>query len=232
MKSRRIRLVLLVTALVLAAAVMVQAFAAPPVEHKPHHSDKPHKPEHHEHADPGHKPHVYPWWPIIPPTPKPRTVTRQAETVRESTDAKGEGITLKNKVNVRSLPSVYATRVACLRTAGTLVDVTAVVINTAGAQWYAVTLQSGTLGYIRSDLLRVELDKTAASESAPQIVYVTSEPEVTPEIIYVTPAPAAVPTPTPIIVYVTPEPGMGSALVPDTEPTPQTIYIYQDEENG
>ena len=230
MKSKRVRLFLLVTALVLAAAVTVQALAAPPGGHKPPHT--PPKPTHHGPVSPGHKPHFYPWWPVAPSTPKPKTTTRQAETVRESTDATGTGITLKDKVNVRSLPSVYATRVACLRTAGTIVDVTAVVINTSGAQWYAVTLQSGTLGYIRSDLLRVELGKTAATEVTPQIVYVTPEPEVTPEVIYVTPPPAAAPTPTPIIVYVTPEPDTVSAPDSDSEPTPQTIYFYQDEENG
>ena len=182
-----------------------------------------------------------PWWEICPPTTYTRTrvVTRTAETIVETIDAEGYCYTAIKRVNVRSQPSIYATKVQTIRSARTEFTVTARVKNSSGEIWYAVQLANGTLGYIRSDLLNTdhvilrgdpyayeeeeETKAVAASESASDIVNiakdsVTEQPEVTPQVIYVTPAPEAKPTPTPIIVYVTPEP----------EVTPQVIYVSQE----
>lgn len=49
--------------------------------------------------------------------------------------------------------------------AGTEVEVTAEVLNSAGETWYAVKLYSGYVGYIRGDLLRVDI--VPAEEETP-----------------------------------------------------------------
>ena len=189
-------------------------------------------------------PSTIPWWEVCPPKVPTRTrvVTRTAETMIESIDAEGYCYTAIKRVNVRSQPSIYATKVQTIRSARTEFKVSARVKNSSGEIWYAVLLANGTLGYIRSDLLNTdhvillgdpyayedeEYTKTVrASESASDVLNIAKDPEVqpqqpevTPQVIYVTPAPAeAKPTPTPIIVYVTPEP----------EVTPQVIYITQE----
>ena len=168
-----------------------------------------------------------------------RVVTRTAETMIESIDAEGYCYTAIKRVNVRSQPSIYATKVQTIRSAGTEFKVSARAKNSAGEIWYAVLLANGTLGYIRSDLLNTDhvillgdpyayeeeenTKAVAASESASSVLNIVkdeapAQPEVTPQVIYVTPAPESQPTPTPIIVYVTPEP----------EVTPQVIYVTQD----
>ena len=92
----------------------------------------------------------YPWWEINPPVvTKTRVVVRQAETLVESTPAEGWCYTAIKKVNVRSQPSIYATRVTSICSAGTEFFVTARVKNSSGEIWYAVQLAHGTLGYIR-----------------------------------------------------------------------------------
>ena len=182
-----------------------------------------------------------PWWEVCPPKTRTRTrvVTRAAETMIESIDAEGYCYTAIKQVNVRSQPSIYATKVQTIRSARTEFKVSARVKNSAGEIWYAVLLANGTLGYIRSDLVNTdhvillgdpyayeeeEDTKTVpASESASDVLNIVKnngpeQPEVTPQVIYVTPAPETKPTPTPIIVYVTPEP----------EVTPQVIYITKD----
>ena len=190
-------------------------------------------------------PSTIPWWEVCPPKAPTRTrvVTRTAETMIESIDAEGYCYTAIKRVNVRSQPSIYATKVQTIRSARTEFKVSARVKNSSGEIWYAVLLANGTLGYIRSDLLNTdhvillgdpyayedeEDTKTVrASESASDVLNIAKDPEVqqpqqpevTPQVIYVTPAPdAAKPTPTPIIVYVTPEP----------EVTPQVIYVTQE----
>ena len=186
-----------------------------------------------------------PWWEICPPQVKTRTrtVVRNPETLIESIDAEGYCYTAIKRVNVRSQPSIYATKVQTIRSARTEFNVTARVKNSSGEIWYAVQLANGTLGYIRSDLLNTDhvillgdpysyeegqdTKAVAASESASDVVNIvknngTEKAEPPPQVIYVTPAPeagAAKPTPTPIIVYVTPEP----------EVTPQVIYVTKDE---
>jgi len=189
-----------------------------------------------------------PWWEICPPKPpKPRTrvVTRIAETPVESIPAEGYCYTAIKNVNVRSQPSIYSTRVATVRSAGTEFIVSSRVKNSSGELWYAVKLANGTLGYIRSDLLNTdhvilladpygyedaEQTKTVpASESGSDILKIVTDREVkdpnpTPQVIYVTPAPAVnpAPTPTPIIIYVNREPDVS----PDAEVTPEVIYVY------
>lgn len=191
------------------------------------------------------EPASIPWWEICPPKVKTRTrtVVRNPETLIESIDAEGYCYTAIKQVNVRSQPSIYATKVQTIRSARTEFNVSARVKNSSGEIWYAVQLANGTLGYIRSDLLNTdhvillgdpysyeedqETKAVAASESASDVVNIvknngTEKAEPTPQVIYVTPAPeveAAKPTPTPIIVYVTPEP----------EVTPQVIYVTKDE---
>ena len=185
-----------------------------------------------------------PWWEICPPKPpvRTRTVIRSAETLIESIDAEGYCYTAIKRVNVRSQPSIYATKVQTIRSARTEFNVSARVKNSSGEIWYAVLLANGTLGYIRSDLLNTDhvillgdpyayeeeedTKAVAASESASDTLNIVKQngakyPEPTPQVIYVTPAPApesSRPTPTPIIVYVTPEP----------EVTPQVIYVSQE----
>ena len=136
-----------------------------------------------------------------------------------------------SKVNVRSVASVYATRVSYIRNSGTTMDITEEVLNSAGERWYAVRLMNGTLGYILGSLLHVDIryldEEEEEDEAEPEIVYVYITPEptavptpepapaVTPETIYVVPETDS--TPTPQIVFVTPE--------PTPEPTPRVIYV-------
>ena len=182
-----------------------------------------------------------PWWEICPPAPPRRKCSssssaRKAETLIESIDAEGYCYTAIKKVIVRSQPSIYATKVATIRSARTEFTVSARVKNSSGEIWYAVLLANGTLGYIRSDLLNTDhvillgdpyayeeeqaLKTVPASESASDVLNIArdEQPAVTPQVIYVAPA-ATQPTPTPILVYVTPAP----------EPTPQIIYVTPEE---
>ena len=180
----------------------------------------------------------YPWWELYPPVvTRTRVVVRQAETMIESMPAEGWCYTAIKQVNVRSQPSIHATRVMRIKSAGTEFTVTARVKNSSGEIWYAVQLANGTLGYIRSDLLNtdhvilhedpysyeaeVSTHTAAASESASDVINIISTPAPTPEIVYVTVDPSLQPTPTPILVYVTTDP---AAL-----PTPQVIYINTDK---
>ena len=168
----------------------------------------------------------YPWWELYPPVvTRTRVVVRQAETMIESMPAEGWCYTAIKQVNVRSQPSVHATRVMRIKSAGTEFTVTARVKNSAGEIWYAVQLANGTLGYIRSDLLNTDhvillgdpyayeeeedTKAVAASESASDVLNIVKsqgaqQPEVTPQVIYITPEPTPMPTPTP--VYATPAP--------------------------
>ncbi len=225
MKRSLLKIVLALTVLMIAAAALpVSAECIP--------------------GGPG-EPASIPWWEICPPQVKTRTrvVVRNPETLIETIDAEGYCYTAIKRVNVRSQPSIYATKVQTIRSARTEFNVTARVKNSSGEIWYAVQLANGTLGYIRSDLLNTDhvillgdpysyeegqdTKAVAASESASDVVNIvknngTEKAEPTPQVIYVTPAPeaeAAKPTPTPIIVYVTPEP----------EVTPQVIYVTKDE---
>ena len=187
----------------------------------------------------------YPWWEICPPVvTKTRVVVRQAETMIESIPAEGWCYTAIKQVNVRSQPSIYATRVMRIKSAGTEFTVTARAKNSAGEIWYAVQLANGTLGYIRSDLLNtdhvillgdpysyeaeVNTRPAAASESASDVINIIAPPEVpapTPQVIYVVQN-APQPTPTPILVYVTPEPAPASPMV-----TPQVIYVSPQKDD-
>ena len=184
-----------------------------------------------------------PWWEntsasCFRPTPivKTRVVYRQAETLIESIPAEGYCYTAIKRVNVRSLPSIYATKVMTIKSAGTEFIVSARTKNSAGEIWYAVQLANGTLGYIRSDLLNTDDvilmgdpyayeswvgNRTEpASESGSSVIHIATPaeaPAATPKVIWVTAPPQA--TPTPIYVYVTPEPSVGS------EVTPQIVYV-------
>ena len=179
------------------------------------------------------------WWDICPPVVyKTRVVVRQPETLIESIPAEGYCYTAIKRVNVRSQPSIYATRVQTIRSAGTEFIVTARVKNSSGEIWYAVMLANGTLGYIRSDLLNTDhvilmgdpyayeswvgTRTESASESGSAVINIATPPETeapTPQVIYVTPAPQA--TPTPILVYVTAEPG----AQPQADVTPEIVFV-------
>ena len=234
MRSFLSRMFLILLVLMIAA---VSAFAElGDTSFKPETPEKPEKPAHHS----------FPWWELHPPVVKTKTrvVVRQAETLIESIHAEGWCYTAIKKVNVRSQPSTYATRVMTIRSSGTEFSVSARVKNSAGEIWYAVMLANGTLGYIRSDLVNtdhvillgdpyayeanVNTRPAAASESASDVINIITVPEPTPQIIYVTVNPPAQPTPTPILVYVTP--------VPDTNPqpevTPQIIYVTPAPDAG
>ena len=181
------------------------------------------------------------WWECYPPVrTRTRVVVRQAETLIESIPAEGWCYTAIKRVNVRSRPSIYATKVKTISAARTEFSVSARVKNSSGEIWYAVELANGTLGYIRSDLLNtdhvillgdpysyeadVNTRPAAASESASDVINIVSQPEPTPQIIYVTLNPEAQPTPTPIYVYVTPAPDANS----QPEVTPQIIYVESE----
>ena len=181
----------------------------------------------------------YPWWDYTPTVVyKTKVVYRQSETLVESIPAEGYCYTAIKRVNVRSMPSIYATRVMTIKSAGTEFIVTARAKNSSGEIWYAVELANGTLGYIRSDLLNtdhvillgdpyayeswLENRPAAASESGSSVVNIATPAEVTaptPKVLYVTQPPAA--TPTPILVYVTPEPSAESAA----EATPEILFV-------
>ena len=182
---------------------------------------------------------AYAWWDHCPPVKvikQTRVVYRQSETLIESIPAEGYCYTAIKRVNVRSQPSIYATKVMTIKSAGTEFIVTARAKNSAGEIWYAVELANGTLGYIRSDLLNTDHvilmgDPYAyeswvgnrdvpASESGSDVVKIATPaeaPAATPKVIWVTPEPQ--PTPTPIYVYVTPEPQVQEQV------TPQIVYV-------
>jgi hypothetical protein len=166
------------------------------------------------------------WWDICPPKviTKTRVVVREPENLIESIPAEGYCYTAIKQVNVRSLPSIYATKVKTIRAARTEFIVTARVKNSSGEIWYAVQLANGTLGYIRSDLVNTDhvillgdpysyeaeviTRPAAASESASDVVNIMTPaavPAPTPQVIYVVVQPSAEATPTPMVVYVTPE---------------------------
>jgi len=173
-----------------------------------------------------------PWWETCPMpvvVTKTRVVVREPETLIESIPAEGYCYTAIKQVNVRSLPSIYATKVKTIKAARTEFAVTARVKNSSGEIWYAVRLANGTLGYIRSDLVNTDhvilLDDpyayegeiytrpAAASESASDVINIVAPaaapspvPQVTPQVIYVVVEPSVEATPTPMIVYVTPQP--------------------------
>jgi len=193
----------------------------------------------------------YPWWDCRPQVVyKTKVVYRQSETMIESIPAEGYCYTAIKRVNVRSQPSIYATKVMTIKSAGTEFCVSARAKNSAGEIWYAVQLANGTLGYIRSDLVNTDHvilmgdpyayeswvgnRPVAASESGSNIINIATpaeNPAPAPQIIYVTQAPST--TPTPILVYVTPEPSVGSYKDDDpTAATPQIIYVTPAPSNS
>ena len=220
MKS--IRIILLLSVLVIAAAVLPAAAL----------SDD-------DYTQPDPASVAGAWWDHCPPVKVVKTtrvVYRQAETLIESIPAEGYCYTAIKRVNVRSQPSIYATRVMTIKAAGTEFIVTARAKNSAGEIWYAVELANGTLGYIRSDLLNTDHvilmgdpyayeswvgnRDTAASESGSDVLKIATPaeaPAAAPKVIWVTAAPE--PTPTPIYVYVTPEPQVQEQV------TPQIVYV-------
>ena len=136
--------------------------------------------------------------------------SKAVETIVKSTPVEGTGNTLKSKVNVRAMASIYSARVAVIRNSGTIMEITEEVINSSGEIWYAVKLYNGTMGYVLGSLVYADI-VPLAKESEPEkvvvkYVYITPEPEVTPEVIYITKDYDMDPTPTPIYVYVTPAP--------------------------
>ena len=160
----------------------------------------------------------------IPPYPvsTPKPVYHRVDSLVSSVPVKGSGYTVIGQVNVRTLPSVYAPRATTIRRSGTTVKVLEEALNSAGQTWYAVKLQSGVLGYIRGDLLRVDIVYVNEEETAPHPVITpapTPAAAVTPEVIYMLATPA--PTPTPIIIYVQPD----MLTTPAPEVTPEVIYI-------
>lgn len=184
------------------------------------------------------------WWDCQPPVTvikQTRVIYRQAETLIESIPAEGYCYTAIKRVNVRSLPSTAATRVMTIKSAGTEFIVSARAKNSSGEIWYAVQLANGTLGYIRSDLLNTDHvilmgdpyayeswvgnRPVAAPESGSSVINIAAPAEIpapAPKVLYVTQPPEA--TPTPILVYVTPEPAIGAGPG-SADVTPQIIFV-------
>ena len=222
MSMKSIRIILILSVLMIAAAVLPAAAVSDCLYNQP---------------DPASCASA--WWDTCPPVKvikQTRVVYRQSETLIESIPAEGYCYTAIKRVNVRSQPSIYATKVMTIKSAGTEFIVTARAKNSAGEIWYAVELANGTLGYIRSDLLNtdhvilmgdpyayedwVDSKIVSASESGSDLLKVATPaeaPAATPRIIWVTPEPQ--PTPTPIYVYVTPEPQVQEQV------TPQIVYV-------
>ena len=223
MKSASSRIILILAALMIAAAVLPGAAL----------SDDYTRP------DPASVQSA--WWDHCPPVKvikQTRVIYRQSESLIDSIPAEGYCYTAIKRVNVRSQPSIYATKVMTIKAAGTEFIVSARAKNSAGEIWYAVELANGTLGYIRSDLVNTDHvilmgdpyayeswvgnRQTSASESGSSVINIATPaeaPAAAPKVIYVTQAPQ--PTPTPIFVYVTPEP---PAETP-AEVTPQIVYV-------
>lgn len=181
-----------------------------------------------------------PWWDYCAPpvVTRTRVVYRQAETLVESIPAEGYCYTVIKRVNVRSQPSIYSTRVTTVKAAGTELIVTSRAKNSSGEIWYAVELANGTLGYIRSDLLNtdhvilmgdpyayeswVESRPASAAESGSGTVNVADPAELaapTPQVLYVTQPPQA--TPTPILIYVTAGPSEEAPV----NATPEILFV-------
>ncbi len=152
------------------------------------------------------------WQPYQPAVKQRRkTTTRKTETLVSSTPMTGEGCTNITWVNLRATPSVYGNRVRKIHYSGTHVTITAQVTNSSSQLWYAVTMDDGTAGYIRADLINV----TQTVAAVQQVTTATPAPPVS----------EAAPTPTPMIVYITPEP----TPAPAAEVTPQVIYVVLPE---
>ena len=106
------------------------------------------------------------------------------ESIIKSTPVTGKGWTVIQKVNVRAMASIYSSWVTQIRYAGSEVEVTAEVINSSGETWYEVRLYQGYIGYIRGNLLRVNITPVEVLESEPVIIQTPKKTE-TPRIIYV-----------------------------------------------
>ena len=119
----------------------------------------------------------------------------------------GKGWTTIGKVNVRAMASVRGAWITRIRYAGTEVEVTAQVINSSGETWYAVRLYSGLVGYIRGDLLRVDIKpvESAASEPAKEIVVRQATGTDSSIIIYLVVDPSLLQASEPRVIIVTPE---------------------------
>ena len=105
-------------------------------------------------------------------------------------DVTGKGWTTITRVNVRTMPSTRAGLVMQIKSAGTEVQVTAQVLNSSGETWYAVKLYQGYVGYIRADLLRVEITQEQAEphrDTADEVIIntVKEKTNVTPRVIYI-----------------------------------------------
>ena len=95
----------------------------------------------------------------------------------------GKGWTTVQKVNVRSMASIYSSWVTQIRYAGSEVEVTAEILNSSGETWYEVRLYQGFVGYIRGNLLRVSITPV---ETATEPVIIQTQPKTqSPRIIYV-----------------------------------------------
>ena len=105
------------------------------------------------------------------------------ESIIKSTPVTGKGWTTIQKVNVRSMASIYSGWVTQIRYAGTEVEVTAEVINSSGETWYEVRLYQGLVGYIRGNLLRVNI--TPVETVVEPVIIQTQKKTETPRIIYV-----------------------------------------------
>ena len=105
------------------------------------------------------------------------------ESIIKSTPVTGKGWTTIQKVNVRAMASIYSSWVTQIRYAGSEVEVTAEVINSSGETWYAVRLYQGYIGYIRGNLLRVNI--TPLETLAEPVIIQAPQKTETPRIIYV-----------------------------------------------
>ena len=133
-----------------------------------------------------------PWlpWPPSKPSGSGRRSSGSSapvETIVRSEEVTGRGWTLISRVNVRTMPSVRAKQVVQIRSAGTEVMVDAKVLNSSGEAWYAVKLYQGYVGYIRSDLLRVEVTEAHPKDETDEVIVKTVKKKTngTPKVIYI-----------------------------------------------
>ena len=81
------------------------------------------------------------------------------------------------------MASIRSTWISRIRNANTEMEVTAEVLNSSGETWYAVRLYSGLVGYIRGDLLRVDIQPVQTVST--QAAYVQPSGTDSPIVIYV-----------------------------------------------
>ena len=185
-------------------------------------------------------------WPLWPPAQpsshkKSSGSSKTVESIIRTEEVTGKGWTLISKVNVRTMPSIAAGQVVQIRSAGTEVIVTGKALNSSGETWYAVKMYQGYVGYIRSDLLRVEVTEEIPKDTADETIVTTIKNKTngSPKVIYVIVEPTQAPKEEEEetqIIYITPdqaqEMGIMNGVIDLSDNTNTTEATDGDPVNG